>query len=74
MENKKTSKIVTPAIALIVVVGVIVFLYLTFNGQHNKMFGGFETNIPKPDTVKGDSVKIKSLIQMRDNNGKIEIK
>ncbi|HTC01395.1 MAG TPA: hypothetical protein VK705_12005 [Ferruginibacter sp.] len=62
MENKRTKAFTIMVVAIL----LIGFIYLIFNGKHNKLPFGAETNIPI------DSPSNKS-INLRDNNGTMNI-
>ena len=59
LENPKTRKFMKTIIAAVVIVGLGIFIFLSFNGKHNKI-GDIETNIPAPiiDTLKRDTTII----------------
>jgi len=68
MENPKTAKFIKRTfLAVLLLIGGI-SIFLVFNGKHNKLPAGIETNIPTPAPV--DSSK---NINMRDNNGTMNV-
>lgn len=59
--NKGIEKSMTfRVLFVLVVIGVLVFAgFLVFNGKHNKIPGGFETNIPtQNDTATRISIQV----------------
>lgn len=77
-ENAKSSKFTKLFLWFIIAAVIIIFIYLAFNGQHNKT-PLFENNIPKIliDTVasKKDTSKVINTtfntVNIKSNNGDI---